>query len=312
MTRSPLLAATLACLAAACGDDAVGDTAYGGPFACGADHALASAVTTRPEGDAWLYWCTTAAERVADGAYTELDAAGATLVRGAFARGLADGLWRGFYVGGALRYEHHFRAGRACGTWRDLDPLGTESLHAYPPCGDDGGVDLRAPVGGDTGWDGVACPGVATLSVDGDDFGPGTRTRACLVGGVRSGPFGVWTDAAPAKKVIDGTYVDGHESGVFRVWDGDGVLRTSTTFAGGLLNGTRRSYDAAGWLVEAGDYADDARVGVWTTYDPGGVVRAETTFRADVEDGPAHTYFADGTPATDAVWVAGVRDGAFA
>jgi antitoxin component YwqK of YwqJK toxin-antitoxin module len=96
---------------------------------------------------------------------------------------------------------------------------------------------------------------------------------------VKDGPFVVF--AGGGGKLIEGTYREGVQEGVWTTWYENGQRSAIDHFRDGLQDGLHISWYANGQKAIEGNYRAGKREGVWTRWDPSGLTRKQQTYRDD-------------------------------
>jgi antitoxin component YwqK of YwqJK toxin-antitoxin module len=250
-----------------------------------------------PDGRLWVgidhpdgtaeHWCRTP-DGIADGRYERLGPDGQTLVEGWYTNDAADATWYGYDLAGNALWQREWDEGRACGTWIDFTSNDARET-IYPDCNKPPDEPDPAPTA-DFGWDGLACPDGATLTVDAIDV----NARFCVVDGRRHGPFGRWFDADLKHKHVNGFYTNDKRDDTWHIWYEDGGVHETGDYVDDARQGHWWSYAPEGWRESEGEYRAGSRHGVWLTFHGNGQRRQKGSYTQGLREGVWQHYYPNG------------------
>ncbi|MCQ2261386.1 MAG: hypothetical protein MJZ77_08370 [Bacteroidales bacterium] len=111
------------------------------------------------------------------------------------------------------------------------------------------------------------------------------------------------------KKVYEGDFVDGLETGIFTYFYADGTvrIRNEYTVPGKICH--HQVYDEKGRLLAKGDFNQKNRDGLWVFYSEKGIVIKQTTYKMGVRDGLQVIFTSEGDTAEVCNWADNHRHG---
>jgi hypothetical protein len=102
------------------------------------------------------------------------------------------------------------------------------------------------------------------------------------VGGVpvKEGVFVVYNFGG--KRMIEGTYHDGKQSGEWTMWHSNGQRASVDHYTDGIQNGIHTSWYRNGAKAIEGEYRDGKREGTWHRWDPNGFKQWTEVYKDDL------------------------------
>jgi antitoxin component YwqK of YwqJK toxin-antitoxin module len=219
-----------------------------------------------------------------NGPYAEWHQSGCEKQRGAFVDDQRDGHWLTWYETAAPYFDRGWKQGKLDGPSREWYPSGRLKV--------------------DSVWkDGVQDGPWRVFWASGQ-----ASQLGLYVNGARSG---AWKEWAPDGTVtVAGNYVDGREDGPWLRTDEFGQ-RTEETYALGLLDGPRRTFDAQKHQLSQGNYVKGKAHGLQIEWYPGASKKSEIVYENGVQNGRVAYYFPDGKMQMQGSMLQGKRDGAW-
>jgi len=219
-----------------------------------------------------------------NGPYAEWHQSGCEKQRGAFVDDQRDGHWLTWYETSAPNFDREWVLGKLHGVSREWYPSGRLKV--------------------DSVWkDGVQDGPWRVFWASGQPSQLGL-----YVSGARSGAWKEW--AANGQVTVEGAYVDGREDGPWLRIDEFGQ-RTEEMYALGLLDGSRRTFDALQHQISAGNYVKGKAHGLQTEWYPGASKKSEIVYENGVQNGRVTYYFPDGKMQIQGTMLQGKRAGAW-
>jgi antitoxin component YwqK of YwqJK toxin-antitoxin module len=101
------------------------------------------------------------------------------------------------------------------------------------------------------------------------------------------------------------------KEGLWKFWDGAGVLRAEEHYTDSLLNGVCKYFYANGKILKIENYKMGVRNGTFTEYFESGKKRVEGIYLTDELDGPYKSWHETGMIEKEGKYIKGVCDGAW-